>query len=86
MSPYQVTFARSARRELEDLPRSIAARILTRIEALAENPRPHGCKKLQGANQLWRIRVGEYRVVYKIDNKERMVDITVIRHRSEAYR
>lgn len=86
MSTYQLTFARSARRDLEDLPRSVAARILARIEALAENPRPHGCRKLQGPSQLWRIRAGEYRVVYKIDDKDRIVDIAVIRHRSEAYR
>lgn len=86
MSTYQVTFARSARRELEDLPQSLAARILARIEALAENPRPHGCRKLQGPSQLWRIRVGEYRVVYKIDDKDLILDITVIRHRREANR
>ena len=86
MPAYQVTFARSARRELEDLPQGLAARILTRIKALAGNPRPHGCRKLQGPSQLWRIRVGEYRVVYKIDDKDLIVDITVIRHRREAYR
>jgi len=86
MSTYEVTFARSARRELEGLPRSLAARILERIQALAKNPRPHGCRKLQGTGQLWRIRVGEYRVVYQIDDRDRILDITVIRHRSEAYR
>ena len=86
MSTYEVTFARSARRELEGLPRSVAARILERIQALSENPRSHGCRKIQGPSQLWRIRVGEYRVIYQIDDKDRIVDIIVIRHRSEAYR
>ena len=86
MSAYQVTFARSARRELERLPINVAARILTKIETLTDNPRPLGCKKLQGPSQLWRLRVGEYRVVYKIDDKDRIIDISVIRHRSEAYR
>ena len=86
MPVYQITFARSARRELEVVPQRVAARILTRIEALSENPRPRGCKKLQGSSQLWRIRVGEYRVIYAIDDNQQVVDIIVIRHRSEAYR
>jgi mRNA interferase RelE/StbE len=83
---YQVIFARSARQELEALPRRVAERILTRIETLAETPRPRGCRKLQGPRQLWRIRVGEYRVIYAIDDSKRTVDIIVIRHRNEAYR
>ena len=86
MSKYQVTFARSARRELEGLPINIAARILDKIQTLSDNPRPHGCKKLQGPSQLWRIRIREYRVVYKIDDKNKEVDVSVIRHRSDAYR
>ena len=86
MSGYQITFARSARRELEQLPQRVAARVLTSIEALTDNPRPRGCIKLQGGSQLWRIRVGAYRVIYTIDDEERIVDITVIRHRNEAYR
>jgi mRNA interferase RelE/StbE len=86
MPVYQVIFARSARQELEELPRRVAERILARIETLAENPRPHGCRKLQGSSQLWRIRVGEYRVIYAIDDNKQTVDIIVIRHRSEAYR
>jgi len=86
MPTYQVTFARSARRELEGLPINIAARVLDRIQTLTDNPRPRGCKKLQGPSQLWRIRVGEYRVVYKIDDGNQEVDISVIRHRSDAYR
>ena len=86
MSAYQVTFARSARHELEKLPINVAARILTKIETLTDNPRPRDCKKLQGPSQLWRLRVGEYRVVYKIDDKDRIIDISVIRHRSEVYR
>jgi mRNA interferase RelE/StbE len=86
MSKYQITFARSARHELERLPINTAIRILKKIENLADEPRPHGCKKLQGPIQLWRIRVGEYRVVYKIEDKNQVIDISVIRHRSEAYR
>ena len=85
MPQYDITLARSARKELQAIPLTTAKRILTRIELLESNPRPSGCKKLQGHTNLWRIRVGEYRVVYSIDDYEYKVDISIIRHRSEAY-
>ena len=64
----------------------MARRIISRVETLAENPRPHGCVKLQGATDLWRIRVGDYRVIYSLSDDARLVDIRVVRHRSDAYR
>lgn len=82
---YSVTFARSARKELESLSQTIALRILKKIESLPKNPRPAGCKKLMGQNFLWRIRIGDYRVIYSIDDISRLIDITVIRHRSSVY-
>jgi mRNA interferase RelE/StbE len=85
MSNYRIEFARSARKELQAIPLSMAKRILTRIEILASKPRPTGCKKLRGHTNLWRIRVGEYRVIYGIDYSNYVIDISVIRHRSEAY-
>ena len=86
MAEYSVVFARSARRELEGLEAGVARRIITRIEALASQPRPPRCVKLQGADNLWRIRVGEYRVIYSIDDRAGIVDISAVRHRSDAYR
>jgi mRNA interferase RelE/StbE len=86
MSPYQVTFARSARKELQALPVAVAERILSKVELLAGNPRPSGCKKLRGPTRLWRLRIGEYRIVYDINDETRVVDISMVRHRSEAYR
>jgi len=53
---------------------------------LAIEPRPHGFEKLKGGENLWRIRVGNYRVIYKIFNKNKLVDISIIRHRKEAYK
>lgn len=82
---YAVTFARSARRELEALEAALVARIIDRIEALAEDPRPPGCRKLRGTKNLWRIRVGDYRVIYAVSDRERAVDVRVVRHRREAY-
>jgi mRNA interferase RelE/StbE len=64
VSEYSIRFARSARKELEHLYASVVSRIFPKIEALAENPHPPGCRKLQGLEDLWRIRVGHYRVVY----------------------
>jgi len=86
MSLYAITFARSARKELEALSRPIVARVLNRIEALERDPRPSGCRKLVGQGNLWRIRVGDYRVIYEIDDGRQTVDISAIRHRSDAYR
>lgn len=86
MAEYRVVFARSARRELEGLESSVARRIMSRVEALTTDPRPHGCVKLQGAADLWRIRIGDYRVIYAIDDNARLVDVRVVRHRSDAYR
>ena len=86
MTVYTVTFARSARKELESLDRATGKRILSRIERLASAPRPSGCGKLVGANDLWRIRVGDYRVVYSVDDRRSLIDVQVIRHRRDAYR
>jgi len=86
MAEYAIEFARSARRELEKLPRRLIDRILPKIESLSVNPRPNGCRKIEGAENLWRIRVGDYRVIYGIDDVRRVVDIVVVRHRTDAYK
>jgi len=64
----------------------MARRVMQRIEALATIPRPSGVIRLQGHKNLWRIRIGDYRVVYSIDDTARNIDVSVVRHRSEAYR
>lgn len=86
MDSYAVTFARSARKELQALQHDLAARILAVIEELAEEPRPAGCRKLRNSKDLWRIRIGDHRVVYRVDDRERTVDVVIVRHRSDVYR
>ena len=86
MSQYEIVFARSARNKLQALSPALAERVFRKIELLALNPRPSGSKKLHGHSNLWRIRVGQYRVIYSIGDDNLVVDISVIRHRSEAYR
>jgi len=86
MADYTITFTSSARKELEVLDAAIVNRIFPKIEALAKEPRPKGCRKLQGEKFLWRIRIGDYRVVYAVYDDERLVDIIAIRHRSGVYK
>jgi mRNA interferase RelE/StbE len=86
VADYSIEIARSARKELQALDSSIANRIIKRIEALIKNPRPTGVAKLEGSTDLWRIRVGEWRVVYRIDDRKQLVDISAVRHRREVYR
>jgi len=85
MAEYRVTVARPARKELEALDAPLVSRIFPRIEALATDPRPPGCRKLRGERHLWRIRVGDYRVVYGVYDEQRLVDVVRVRHRSEVY-
>jgi mRNA interferase RelE/StbE len=82
---YQVTLAASAKKELKDLPSDVVQRIWDKIRELPDNPRPPGCKKLHGHKGRWRIRIGHYRVVYEIDDAQRVIDITRIAHRKEVY-
>jgi mRNA interferase RelE/StbE len=63
----------------------MARRISDRVDALEQQPRPSGCLKLTGEPDLWRLRIGDYRVVYRIDDDQQMVKILRIRHRRDAY-
>lgn len=86
MADYAVVFARSARKELQNLDPQVARRIIKQVEALVTDPRPSGVVKLEGATDLWRIRVGQWRVVYRLSDRDRLVDVIAVRHRSDAYR
>jgi mRNA interferase RelE/StbE len=83
---YEVLIERAAERDLKSLPTAIFNRIVPRIRALAEDPRPSGCHKLAGSKNDWRIRIGNYRVVYEIDDARKLVRIFRVRHRREVYR
>lgn len=82
---YQVILPNSAQKELEKLPDQIAARIMEALTGLQENPRPPGCKKLQGV-KAWRIRVGNYRIIYEIHDKVLRVIVISIGNRRDVYR
>lgn len=83
---YEVYLERAAERDLKRLPAEAFHRIISSIRTLSENPRPPGCRKVTGSENDWRIRIGDYRVIYEIDEGEKAVKVFRIRHRREAYR
>lgn len=82
---YRVEFAPLARRQIKKLPGEVQKRIIDRVEELASNPRPAGVKKLVSEENLYRMRVGEYRAVYQIRDRELIVLIVKVGHRREVY-
>ncbi len=87
MAVYRLVAKASAAKELGVVePRKLRQRLVTAIAALAENPRPAGCEKLAGAEDAYRIRQGDYRAVYTIDDRARVVRVVKAGHRREVYR
>jgi len=82
---YAVLMTRRAQKELADLPREAYGRVKSAIEALAANPRPPGCVKLTGI-EGWRIREGDYRVLYEIDDPQHTVTVVHVGNRRDVYR
>ena len=85
MASYELLIAKSAAHELEALPKKDRQRVATKIQTLATDPRPHGSEKLTGYEH-YRIRQGNYRIVYSIDDPAQKVTIIRIAHRGEVYR
>jgi mRNA interferase RelE/StbE len=85
VASYELLIKRSAAKELAALPPTYRRRIATRIQQLSAAPRPPGVEKLSGAEQ-YRVRQGDYRVLYEIDDGERTVTIVRIGHRKDVYR
>ncbi len=83
---YSVLLSPGAERDLGALNKPVQRRLVARIEALAGNPRPAGVTKLQGEANAWRIRVGDYRVLYTIEDGRRVVLVVRIGHRREVYK
>ncbi len=82
---YDVLFTRRARKDLDRLDRKVVGRIAPVVDALADDPRPPGCLKVKGEESLWRIRVGDWRIGYEINDAAREVTVIRIAHRSEFY-
>jgi mRNA interferase RelE/StbE len=83
---YAIEFVPSARRELRKLPREVQLKLNERIDSLSSDPRPRGSKKLKGSDELWRVRVSDYRIVYEVRDKILVVLVVRVAHRREVYR
>jgi mRNA interferase RelE/StbE len=86
VTPYRILLERAAEKDLGRLSSDVHDRVIAAIQALAANPRPPACRKLAGSKHDWRIRVGDYRVVYEIADQIRVVRINRVRHLREVYR
>jgi mRNA interferase RelE/StbE len=85
VASYSLLIKPSALKELEVISPKARRRIITRIEGLSADPRPHGCEKLSGLEQ-YRVRQGDYRLIYSVDDEARTVVIVKIGHRRDVYR
>ena len=85
MGKYKILFQPTAEKELNTIPTKFAEQIIRKIDLLANNQRPMGVKKLKN-DTSYRIRVGTYRVIYEINDKNKAITIYKIRHRKDAYR
>jgi mRNA interferase RelE/StbE len=86
MGIYQIEWKKSALRELKRLDRQIVRRIVAAVDSLSTQPLPVGARKLQGSQLTYRIRIGTYRVVYKLYKSRLVVEVVRVRHRKDAYR
>lgn len=86
MAEYAVSFRRSAEKDLRRLDANVQRRVLRAVDSLGRTPRPNGCRKLVGSENAFRIRVGDYRVIYAVEDAILVVAIESVRHRREVYR
>lgn len=86
MAFYKIEFKPRAIKQLRSLPQGIISKVSEHIDRLALEPYPTGCKKLEGAEHTYRIRIGDYRVVYTIFNDKLIVQVIKIGHRKDVYR
>ena len=86
MGSYKIVWKRSAERELRRLPPAAIARVLDAVEGLRENPKPRLARKLIGVERTYRLRVGDFRVVYAMETERLVVEVVRVRHRRDAYR
>ena len=86
MASYNLTFKPSVEKDFRRLSKELIPRLIQKIEHLKADPFPHQTEKLSGAERLYRIRVGDYRVVYEVDTQLKQITVHHVRHRREVYR
>lgn len=85
-SRYRIEFSHRAAKAYRGLPEDVRRRIEPKIDALGENPRPHGARKIEGEETAYRVRVGDYRIVYEVQDRALTVVVMNVGHRREVYR
>ena len=86
MASYRIEWKNSAKKELRKLDRTVIPKIVAAVESLATTPHPEGHKKLQGSEHTYRIRIGDYRVVYSIEDQVLLIEIVKVGHRKNIYK
>ena len=86
MASFEIRWKTSAKKELKTLTQPTILKILKVIESLAENPYPHGTKKLQGTEHTYRLRIGDYRIIYSVESSILLIEVIRIGHRKEVYK
>lgn len=86
MKKYEIRFERSVDKLYRRLPKNLIVRLDQAILALADDPRPPGCKKLAGERDYWRIRVGDWRIIYTIQDDMLLIVVVEVAPRGDAYR
>lgn len=82
---YKVIIKKSAKKEIATLPKNVIKRVLMKIKQLADEPRPSGCRKIVGTENTWRIRVGNYRIIYNVFDDVLIIEVIAVKHRKDAY-
>ncbi len=85
MKKYKVQIKRTAQKQIDKLPLSVARRVVSKIRDLSDNPRPAGSRRIVGSENTWRIRVGNYRILYTIEDDILLVEVIRVRHRKDSY-
>ena len=83
---YNILYKKSVEKELRKLPKSTLTAIVSKIQKLAENPKPNGSVKLRGATNLYRIRFSDYRIIYRINDGELVIIVIKVANRRDVYR
>lgn len=86
MAYYRIEWKRSAQKELRHLPKEVLAGVLQIVAALSHEPMPMGARKLSSAERLYRLRIGDYRIIYSIHGARLVIEIVRVRHRRDVYR
>ena len=86
MASYKLRWKRSAQKELRNIPQTYIPQILATVEELMQNPYPPSIRKLSATEHAYRLRVGPYRILYNVNNSERIIEVVRVRHRKEVYR